>query len=128
MTTETEIEAIRNRALPPGASTPGILRHTAFETPGVLVSQSRIGRGVISGWHHHPKRTLYGYLVSGQLRFDYGPRGTRAIQLSAGDYFRIPPGLVHRDVNPSAEEEAVVVAVLVGEGPATENTSGPSAG
>lgn len=121
------IEIIRKQALTAGAFTAGITRHKAFDVPGVLVSQSRIDPKVSSDWHHHAKRTLYGYLVQGQLRFDYGPRGIRAVEFSAGDYFRISPGIVHRDVNPSNNEQALVVAVLVGEGPPTVNTPGPDA-
>lgn len=123
---DADIEVIKYRDLTPGASTAGITRHKAFDRPGALVSQSRIAPKITSDWHHHAQRTLYGYLVAGHLRFDFGPRGARAVQFSAGDYFLIPPELVHRDVNPSANEEALVVAVLVGEGPPTVNTPGPS--
>ena len=128
MTGPSEIEVIRNQDLTPGVSTPGITRHKSFEGPGIIVSQSRIGRGVVSEWHHHGARMLYGHLVSGQLSFDFGPGGARTVELSAGDHFRIPPGLVHRDVNPSGTEEAVVVAVFVGEGPTVVNTTGPDPG
>ena len=123
---ESEIEVIFSQSLPPGASTSGITRHKAFDRPGIVVSQSRIAPGVTSDWHHHAKRSLYGFLVVGELRFDYGAEGKRHVQISAGDYFLIPPGLVHRDVNPTTDQEAMVVGVLVGEGPTTVNTSGPS--
>ncbi len=124
---ESQIVVIRKEFLAAGAITPGITRHKAFDSPGVLISQSRIDPEVSSDWHHHAQRTLYGYLVQGELRFDFGPGGSRAVQFSAGDYFCIPPGIVHRDVNPSRDVQALVVAVLVGEGPPTVNTAGPDA-
>ena len=123
---ETQIQVVRERELEPGASTPGIIRHTAFDVPEAIVSQSTIGPGVTSDWHHHATRTLLGYLVSGELRFDYGPRGSLSVEFSAHDYFRIPPRLIHRDVNPRTDREAIVVAVLIGEGPAVVNTTGPA--
>lgn len=123
---ESQIQVVRERELEPGASTPGIIRYRAFNASRAIVSQSRIGPGVTSDWHHHATRTLFGYLVSGQLRFDYGPRGSLSVEFSAHDYFRIPPGLIHRDVNPRTDREAIVVGVLVGEGPAVVNTTGPA--
>ena len=123
---ETEIQVVRKAELTPGASTPGITRHRAFDAPDAIVSQSRIGPGVTSDWHHHAARTLFGYLVSGELRFDYGPRGTLSVRFSAHDYFRIPAGLIHRDVNPRTDRAAIVVGVLVGVGPAVVNTTGPA--
>ena len=123
----SEIEVLGHRELARGASSPGITRFQAFDLPGALVSESHIAPGVVSAWHHHAGRTLVGRIVAGRLNFDYGPDGARSVMLSAGDFFRIPPRLVHRDVNPSDEDEAVVVALLLGEGPSLVNTSGPDA-
>jgi len=80
---------------------------------------------VASGWHHHGARRLYGFLVSGRLRLEYGPRGTEDVELRSGDFFQIPPGLVHRDVNPDRERELVVVNTLVGKGTPVVNVPGP---
>ena len=125
-TKDSEIEVIGSQARVAETPTRGVSRTKAFDSPGVLVSQSQIDPNVVSDWHHHAKRTLYGYVVRGRLRFDFGPRGARSVEVSAGDHFRIPPGLVHRDVNLSHEVPAVVVAVLLGEGTPTVNTDGPS--
>jgi len=119
------IRVVHERELAAGASTPGIARHRAFEDREAIVSQSRIAGGVASDWHHHGTRTLYGFLVRGDLSFEYGPGGRREVRFTAGDYFRVSPGVVHRDVNPDPKREAVVVAFLVGEGPAVVNTRGP---
>src|SRR5207247_11116912 len=109
--------------LAPGAATQGIRRDRAFEEEGVVVVRSQIAVGTISAWHHHGTRHLYGFLVSGRLLFDYGRDGKEAVELAPGDFFHIPAGLVHRDVNASPSEVAVVVNVSVGTGPAVVNVS-----
>src|SRR5437879_8120939 len=117
------IEVVRSRELHRGDSTEGIVRERAFEDDSAVVGRSRISGGVVSAWHHHGTRHLYGFLVSGRLRFDYGRDGTEAVELAPGDFFHIPAGLVHRDVNTSPSEVAVVVNVSVGTGPAVVNVS-----
>ncbi|MBI3858852.1 MAG: cupin domain-containing protein [Thaumarchaeota archaeon] len=122
-----EIEVVRGNGLRAGAASPGIQRHIAFETQQAIFSQSNIASGNVSVWHHHGSRELYGYLLSGELRLEFGKGGSKVSVISPGDFFRIPVGLVHRDVNSSANE-AVVVSLLVGSGPAVVNVNGPSDG
>ena len=122
----SEIDVIREADLKPGDPTPGIVRRRAFDVGGVLVAQSRVAAGVVSGWHHHGTRTLFGYLVSGRLRFDYGPGGKDSMEVHPGEYFRISPGAIHRDVNPSPTEDLVVVNVILGDGPSLVNVAGPA--
>lgn len=119
------IEVVKVSELVPGVSTPGITRDKAFEGDGLLMSRSRIEPKAVSAWHHHGQRTLVGYLVAGELHVEYGPGGSLSARLEAGDHFRIPPGIVHRDVNPDHRIAAVVVAVLLGTGPTTVEMSGP---
>lgn len=119
------IEVVRENALKEGVSTPGIRRDRAFESTDVTVSRSRVAGGVVSGWHHHGAKHLYGFLVSGLLRLDYGPKGGESVELRPGDFFHIPPGLVHRDVNDGGAEELIVVNVLVGKGIPNVNVPGP---
>lgn len=121
-----DVEVMRGTDLRPGDPTPGIVRSRAFDGAGAVVGQSRVAAGVVSGWHHHGSRTLFGYLVSGRLRFDFGRGGKDSIEVRAGDFFRILPKVIHRDVNPSPTEELVVVNVLVGDGPALVNVAGPA--
>ena len=64
-------------------------------------------------------------MVSGRLRLEYGPGGTEAVEVTPGDFFHIPPHLVHRDLNPDKGRGLVVVNILVGEGPAVVNVEGP---
>ena len=119
------IEVVRKDGLTPGDTTQGIQRDRAFDDENVIVARSQIAGGTVSAWHHHGTRHLYGFLVSGRLRFDYGPKGKEAVELGPGDFFHIPAGLVHRDVNVNRSEVAVVVNVSVGSGPAVVNVSGP---
>jgi uncharacterized RmlC-like cupin family protein len=121
----SRIEIVRAAELQKGESTPGIVRDKAFETEEVLFARSKIAGAVKSGWHHHGKRHLYGFIVSGRLRFDYGDSGRESVEVGSGDFFHIPVGLVHRDVNPDLNKDAVVVNILLGKGPAVVNVSGP---
>lgn len=102
----------------------GFGRRQVFETGNVRVGETRVGPGAASSWHHHGTRTLYGFVVAGQLILQFGPQGGESVRTSAGDFFRIPAGLVHRDVNP-AGVETWIVNVLIGEGPATVEVRGP---
>jgi len=110
-----------------GGDSPGVGvfgRRQVFEAEEVRVGETRIGPEGISPWHHHGARTLYGYVASGTLTLEYGPRGGELVRVSQGEFFRIPRGLVHRDVN-RAPVEAVITNVIIGEGPATIDVSGP---
>src|SRR5437879_10858886 len=124
----SRIEVVRGNELKAGSSTRGITREKAFEEGILLVSRSRITGGTASDWHHHGRRRLFGVLLAGRLRLEYGPHGKEAVDLEPGDFFRIPVGLVYRDVNPDARREAVVAAVLEGEGIPTVNVAGPEGG
>src|SRR5207253_4406651 len=49
-------------------------------------------------------------------------------EVGRGDFFHIPPRLVHRDVNPDKEQELVVVNILVGKGDQVINVKSPKQG
>ena len=119
------IEIVRANDLKEGHSTPGITRKAAFQGENAIVSQTHLAPSAVSGWHHHGTRRLYGYMVSGRLRLEYGSGGTEAVEVAPGDFFHIPPYLVHRDLNPDKGRDLVVVNILVGEGPAVVNVEGP---
>jgi uncharacterized RmlC-like cupin family protein len=42
-----------------------------------------------------------------------------------GDFFHIPPLLVHRDVNPDEKQELAVVNILIGRGEPVINVKSP---
>ena len=122
-----EIEVVRSSELKSGYSTPGIVREKAFESIHryIIVSRTRIAGGAVSDWHHHGTRHLYGFLEAGLMRLEYGLKGASAVEVRQGDFFHIPPRLVHRDVNPNREQELVVVNILVGRGEPVINVKSP---
>jgi uncharacterized RmlC-like cupin family protein len=119
------IEVVRKKGLAEGRSSPGILREKAFEADGILVARSTVGGGVVSAWHHHGQRHLYGFLISGHMKLEFGPKGKEAVELNPGDYFSIPAGLIHRDVNLSKERKVLITNILVGGGPVVVDVKGP---
>ena len=119
------IDVVRKDQLQTGHPTPGVVRKRAFETEDIVLSQTQLDAGVVSGWHHHGERHLYGFVIVGRLRLEYGKNEKEAIETVPGDFFHIPPGLVHRDVNPEREGKLVVVSIVVGPGPPVINVNGP---
>ena len=122
----TGIEVVRASELARGDSTDGITRMRAFDRENTVVSQSRIAPKIVSGWHHHGTRDLYGFLVSGHLQVEYSQNGPKTADITPGDFFHIPAGLVHRDVNPDSNREAIVSTILIGTGPAVINVDSPT--
>lgn len=120
------IEIARSAELGAGYSTEGIIRKKAFESENIIFSQSQVSPGVVSGWHHHGTHHLYGYIVSGRLQLEYELEGKKKADLNPGDFFHVPPSLVHRDINPNRDRDLVVVNILVGTGPAVINVDSPT--
>lgn len=102
-----------------------MVRETALEGKNVVFLHSTAPGGGISGWHHHGEHDVYGYLMSGTLRFEFGSGGKESVTLNAGDYFHVPPGTIHRDVNPDKENGQEAIIVHVGPGPMVVNVDGP---
>jgi uncharacterized RmlC-like cupin family protein len=107
------------------AATPGVLREVAFETRGATLMRARAEAGAVSGWHHHGDRDVLGHVVRGSARFEFGPGGHESTEVEEGGFFHVPAGLIHRDVNPLAEPQEIILAV-VGEGPLVVNVDGPA--
>jgi uncharacterized RmlC-like cupin family protein len=125
-----KIEVVRGNALEKGYSTPGIIRDKAFESTHryIIVSRTRASGRAKSGWHHHGTRHLYGFQVAGRMKLEYGPNRIDAVVVRPGDFFHIPPQLVHRDVNPDTDQEFVVVNILIGKGEPVINVESLKAG
>ena len=124
----SQIAVVRQSELDAGDTTEGIIRERVFESGGILVSRSRVAGGELSDCPHHGGRHLYGFLVSGRLRLEYGPKGGLVVEFEPGDFFHIPPRLVHRDVNHAKGQELAVVNVLAGSRAAVVNVEGPDEG
>src|SRR5438876_11907341 len=108
-----KIEVVRSREVHLCDSTEGIVRERAFEDDRAVVGRSRISGGVVSAWHHHGTRHLYGFLVAGRIRVDFGPAGRELVEPPIGGVLPIPPGRAPRDVNPARRGDAAVVPASV---------------
>ena len=103
--------------------TDGMLREEAFGREGEWSGFVTMEPGAVSGWHHHGEHITHVYIVSGSARFESGSSGVDA---DAGSFVRIPPRLVHRELNPgSTVAEAVVIRT--GSGPMLFNVGAPDA-
>jgi uncharacterized RmlC-like cupin family protein len=110
--------------LPAAATTPGLTRELAFDTEKGMLTRVRAEGGVTSGWHHHGDREVLGHVIRGRARFEFGSEGGEHAIVEEGGFFHIPAGLVHRDVNPDAEPQEMVIS-FVGTGPLVVNVDGP---
>jgi uncharacterized RmlC-like cupin family protein len=118
------VSAVSPDGLNAAAPTPGVLRAIAFDTSRATLMRARAEAGAASGWHHHGDRDVLGYVVRGRARFEFGPGGHENTEVEEGGFFHVPAGLIHRDVNPLAEPQEIILAV-VGEGPLVVNLDGP---
>ena len=98
------------------AQTPGMRRRAAISghttgAQGLWLGETRVAPGASSGDHHHGESETGIYVVSGHPVFVcLGPDGEEVrLETSPGDFVHVPPHVPHREENPSAEEEAVVV-------------------
>lgn len=107
-----------------GDPTPGIVREEAIGVEGMWSGLARTAPGVVSGWHHHGAHETSIFIVTGAMKIESGPAGGDVVDLGPGDFCHIPPGIVHRESNPSSEETHAVV-VRAGTGPPTVNVDGP---
>jgi uncharacterized RmlC-like cupin family protein len=77
---------------------------------GIWMGQTHVAAGVRSADHHHGESETAIFVLSGHPVFVYlqDDEETR-IETSPGDYVYVPPFTPHREENPSATEEALVV-------------------
>jgi quercetin dioxygenase-like cupin family protein len=87
-----------------------------FETKVANVGLTRLGGRVTTPSHHHYSRTFFGFALARTLKLEFEPTRPRAVRSTEGDFFRMPPELVHRVINES-DEEVIVATVSVGAGP-----------
>jgi uncharacterized RmlC-like cupin family protein len=118
------VRRIAPEDLDEATGTPGIVRKVAHETPGYWFGNATAAADTMSGWHHHGQNTTLGFVLKGHFRIEFGPGGADSVDLSAGDYFVVPPGTVHREGN-ATDEPGEAVIVRVGEGPPVFPADGP---
>jgi uncharacterized RmlC-like cupin family protein len=121
------IVALARDGLTAAPGYPGITRELAFQSDRACQVRARGDGLAATGWHHHGDREVFGYLVKGRARFEFGPGGSESVEVEAGGFFRVPAGLVHRDVNPIDEEQEFVL-VFAGGGPLVVDMDGPDPG
>jgi uncharacterized RmlC-like cupin family protein len=105
--------------------TSGMIREVAIAHEGIWAAYVRTDPKTISGWHHHGAYQTAIYVVSGRLRFEFGPGGSRSIDAAPGDFVHVPAGAIHRESNPD-DTEGTVVVVRAGTGVPNVNVDGPS--
>jgi uncharacterized RmlC-like cupin family protein len=118
------VRALSQDELAEATGTPGITRHVAFEADDHWFGHAEAAPATMSGWHHHGDNVTLGYVLSGEVTFEYGPGGSERATVGPGQYFRVPAGAVHREGNAS-DEPAEVVIVRVGQGPPVFPADGP---
>jgi len=98
------------------AQTPGMRRYAAIcgRTVGsqsVWMGLTHLAPGARSGTHHHGDSETAIYVLSGNPVFAFAaPDGSEVrLETSPGDFVFVPPGAPHREENPAADAEAVVV-------------------
>ncbi len=121
-----EIRIVPNGSMESGPPTAGMSRKTAIAGDNVWMGEVRTDAGAMSGWHHHGEHTTYGYVINGKVRVEFGPHGGQSLEGEAGDFFVVPPHVIHREGNPGTEEHVLAV-VRMGEGPSVINADGPEA-
>jgi uncharacterized RmlC-like cupin family protein len=107
------------------AQTMGMQREELVSTPDAWVGMVETEPRYTSGWHHHGEYDTYVYVISGELKFDFGETGKESIVAKAGEIAMIPKNTVHRESNPS-EQKQVLFGVRVGQGAPVFNVDGPS--
>jgi uncharacterized RmlC-like cupin family protein len=112
------LRLIRGSSLSPGTAQTGGMRRTAAISGDLVGAQALwMGRTVVpvgasSGDHHHGESETGIYVVSGNPVFVFrDPSGGELVRLETepGDYVWVPPHVPHREENPSADTDAVVV-------------------
>jgi len=95
-----------------------------FDAPGIHVGLTRLGPGARTPWHHHGSREFVGYVISGSVTFEFDSDGVKREEASEGQFFRIPPMVVHRDVNES-DGTTLIAVVSAGGGPLSVEAPAP---
>jgi uncharacterized RmlC-like cupin family protein len=101
------------------AQTNGMIRVEAISgrkvgSRDLWMGQTHVAPETRSENHHHGESETGIYVVSGHPEFVFteevdGERSERRLRTRPGDYVYVPPWVPHREENPDADEEAVVV-------------------
>lgn len=98
-------------ALTPTAESANLVRETPFPDEPVLLMRVRAAGGAAAGWHHHGRNIYLGYAVDGPSETQYAGG---AAWIDRGECFHVPPGLGHRDTNPTAVAHTGIIRLYGG--------------
>jgi uncharacterized RmlC-like cupin family protein len=104
--------------------TTGMQREELVTTPNSWVGMVQTKPKFTSGWHHHGEYDTYVYVIKGELKLEFGKDGEESCTAKPGEVAVIPKNTVHRESNPSANEQ-VLFGVRVGQGAPVFNVDGP---
>lgn len=104
--------------------TSGMQREELISTPNAWVGMVQTKPGFTSGWHHHGDYNTYVYVISGEIKLEFGQDGKESCVAKAGEVACIPDDTIHRELNPGAEQQVVFV-VRVGQGAPVFNVDSP---
>ncbi|WP_109745701.1 cupin domain-containing protein [Salinigranum rubrum] len=111
-------------SVPSGAESDGQPTTEALcSVDGFELCRTRLSPGASSGWHHHGEHTVYGVVLDGRARLEFGPGDADGFEVGPGDFFRIPATVVHREV--SDEEAQVALVGFAGAGPLVVDADSP---
>ena len=95
--------------------TSGVLRHAAIAEGTVGSKRIWMGHtiapaGMVSGVHHHGDSETAVYILRGTATFFCGEGLRQRVDVHPGDFFLVPPGVVHVEANFGSEETEFIVA------------------
>lgn len=106
------------------AQTEGMLRKELVTTPDAWVGMVSTESGFVSGWHHHGDFETFIYVISGEIKMEFGKDGKENCIAKPGEVLYVPKETVHRESNPSREKQ-LLFGVRVGKGAPVFNVDSP---
>jgi uncharacterized RmlC-like cupin family protein len=86
-----------------------LTRLTPFPDADVQQVRGHADGRIESDWHHHGDNDVFGHVLDGEGYVEWGAGPDERKLARAGDFFHVPAGVVHRDVNPSDDEQDYVL-------------------
>jgi uncharacterized RmlC-like cupin family protein len=110
--------------LVPAGTLANLTRLTPFPDAAVQQVRGHAAGAVASNWHHHGDNHVFGYVVEGEGYIEWGTGPDDRALVRTGEWFHLPPGVVHRDVNPRDADQRYLLW-LTGSEPRTVPVEGP---
>jgi len=102
----------------PGPPDAPFVRKQCFDDGHVWIGEVTTEPGTASPWHHHGNYDTFAYLLEGEAGLELADANLAPLEIVAdGSVVMIPKRLVHREINPGAERNRMIV-IRVGSGQA----------